>query len=201
MRIAIAIATAAAVMFGPPRLRTVGALAGVGAMVHPLLSIVAIAAWVAVDRARRLNRNRSRSAHDHEHQILAVELVSMGLAAGVPFDVALMHAARHVDAPTGDQIRRELRQVRHVGQGVHREGPVARMFGIAVDSEVSGAAAVEQLGAVADQERRELEAALDRRLQRLPVAMLFPLALLILPGFLLVAVVPAVVGGIARLGI
>jgi pilus assembly protein TadC len=75
------------------------------------------------------------------------------------------------------------------------------MFGIAVDSEVSGAAAVEQLGAVADQERRELEAALDRRLQRLPVAMLFPLALLILPGFLLVAVVPAVVGGIARLGI
>jgi hypothetical protein len=31
--------------------------------------------------------------------------------------------------------------------------------------------------------------------------MLFPLALLILPGFLLVAVAPAVISGIARLGL
>jgi pilus assembly protein TadC len=75
------------------------------------------------------------------------------------------------------------------------------MIRIARSAEASGAALAGQLGALAESELASDEAATEERLARLPIKMLFPLALLILPGFLLVAVAPAVISGIARLGL
>ena len=47
-----------------------------------------------------------------------------------------------------------------------------------------------------EERSRELNAA-----RRLPVKLLFPLALLILPGFLIVTIGPAVLGSLDRLGL
>ena len=47
--------------------------------------------------------------------------------------------------------------------------------------------------------RRDRAADEAARLARLPVKLVFPLALLVLPGFVLMTVGPAVLGGLARL--
>ena len=51
-------------------------------------------------------------------------------------------------------------------------------------------------------EVRADEAAAEReKIERLPVKLLFPLAFLILPGFILVAVVPSIISGISELSL
>jgi pilus assembly protein TadC len=57
------------------------------------------------------------------------------------------------------------------------------------------------LNAVAADRRRAAAAASRERLAKLPVKMLFPLAFLILPGFVLLTVVPPLMSGLSRLGV
>jgi pilus assembly protein TadC len=75
------------------------------------------------------------------------------------------------------------------------------MLRLAHASESSGAKVADQLVSLAENELSLDEASTNERLARLPIKMLFPLALLILPGFLLVTVAPAVVSGISKLGL
>jgi pilus assembly protein TadC len=58
-----------------------------------------------------------------------------------------------------------------------------------------------QLNAMALDRRRAAAAASRERLARLPVKMLFPLAFLILPGFVLLTVVPPLMSGLSKLSL
>ena len=184
---------------GPWRWRCVALACGV--VVDPLVALAALMAVIAGERLTLVSRNRREHHRIREDEILAVELVAAGVEAGVSFDLAVGNAASFVDPDVGFDLRRMLRQARH-GHGPPTAPSVtAEMIRIAIGSEVSGAAISDQLAALAESELASDEAAINERMARLPVKMLFPLALLILPGFLLVAVAPAVIGGIARLGL
>ena len=129
---------------------------------------------------------------------LLAELAALGLTAGLTFSAAVEAATTAVPGELSAEMRRAIRTYRSDG-GSTSDDPglflVARRAlstGAPLLPAVSGYAA-----ALRDTERsRRLTAA-----RRLPVKLLFPLALLILPGFLILTVGPALLGSLERLGL
>jgi tight adherence protein C len=65
----------------------------------------------------------------------------------------------------------------------------------------TGAPLVRSLDVLASSLRQERTRDARERLAKLPIKLLFPLALLILPGFVLMTVGPAVLSGLSRIGL
>lgn len=198
--VGVVIATIGFVRFRPPmRWRCVAF--GIGLAVDPLVAIAAVTCVFAFERFRKLARAKAERVGQRHDEILAVELVAAGVSAGVSFDSAVVAAAGHVDETVAHDMVRWLRLVRHGHQPPDADSVIAEMIRIAHASESSGAKVADQLVSLAENELSLDEASTNERLARLPIKMLFPLALLILPGFLLVTVAPAVVSGISKLGL
>jgi tight adherence protein C len=163
-------------------------------VVNPVLGVgvcLGLLAWAALG-----HRPRSSSSGDDEAAL--AELTALGLSAGLTFSAAANAAASSVSGDASTRLRRALR----VG-GESAANPVdddglmivarrALSTGAPLQPAVSGYATT-----LRNEERsRQLNAA-----RRLPVKLLFPLALLILPGFLILTIGPAVIGSLDRLGV
>jgi hypothetical protein len=153
--------------------------------------VLALVAWIAIKR-------RPRPPGRSDDDAVLAELTALGLSAGLTFTAAASAAAGSVPGETSDRLRRALRNGRARdndaanGQGLMVVANRALMTGAPLQPAVSGYATT-----LRDEERsRELAAA-----RRLPVKLLFPLALLILPGFLILTIGPAVLGSLERLGL
>ncbi|MFV1999761.1 MAG: type II secretion system F family protein [Acidimicrobiia bacterium] len=176
-----------------------GALSAV--FVHPALGL-ALAGFVFViyrGKAILKQRRSKRALIEDEH--LAVDLAALGVTAGLSFDQAAVVAGDRVGGLVATNVRKAVRRAQ---SGLPREihdGPVSVMFSSADRSSHSGAPISVALADLARHGREDLAAEEQERLEKLPVKLLFPLAFLILPGFVLVAVVPAVVSGLGKLGL
>ncbi|MGB9357912.1 MAG: hypothetical protein WCC01_05070 [Acidimicrobiia bacterium] len=168
---------AAVLVVAAPILAAVGILGlGVGAVLRSVL--------------------RPRVGDDDE--ALLAELASLGLSAGLTFTAAVEAATRAVPGEASDRLRRAGRTA------ADRDTVAAGDPGLFVVARRALATGASLLPAVAgyatalrDEERsRRLAAA-----RRLPVKLLFPLALLILPGFLILTIGPALLGSLERLGL
>jgi tight adherence protein C len=175
-------------------------------LVVAVLGIVpaaAVIAFVAMGIAlRRARVKTARSRRDDIGAALAIDVISLGVSAGLPFSSAAELAAATSGGAAGTDIARALRAVPGSSSEVtFRSGALETVFSAATRSAQTGASLGPLLEAVGSDLRDERAAAVRERLSRLPVKLLFPLAFLILPGFVLLAVAPAVVGGLSRLGI
>ncbi|MCJ7781077.1 MAG: hypothetical protein MUQ27_09645 [Acidimicrobiia bacterium] len=143
-------------------------------------------------------RHRTRSSSHNDDEAALAELTALGLSAGLTFSAAANAAATAVPGEASARLHQAIR----VGGGMdagtangqdllvvaHR----ALSTGAPLRAAVSGYATT-----LRNEERsRELMAA-----RRLPVKLLFPLALLILPGFLILTIGPTVLGSLERLGL
>ncbi len=144
--------------------------------------------------ARRRAWGQRRSNDD---RLLLADLAAIGLSAGLTFSGALTAAAEHVSEETARSVRRGLRS----GTGEGAQGAAKELFALADRALVTGAPLLASIDGYAHSLRRDERAAAVERARRLPVKLLFPLALLILPGFLLLTVAPAFLAGIERLGL
>lgn len=175
---------------------------GVVALVQPGLGVVVAVGVGVVAVVARLRRTGGRP--EDGDVVLLADLVVLGLRAGLTLENALRSAAEDVPAPLGDEVRMVLRSVRRLGLGAalaRATGRGERLYRLAAQAAESGAALAPSIEGLAgelrhDQHTRALAAA-----RRLPVRLLLPLALLILPGFVLVVVGPALIGSLARLEI
>jgi pilus assembly protein TadC len=112
-----------------------------------------------------------------------------------------MMTADQLSGPIGDEISQALRSVA-AGQQPSITSPAIRsMFNLAESSERAGMPLAGQLNATALDRRRAVASASRERLAKLPVKMLFPLAFLILPGFVLLTVVPPLMSGLSKLSL
>lgn len=173
-------------------------VAGAGAAL-----LVVVAPFVAVvgllglgSGAIFLATNRPR-ADDNDDALLA-ELAALGLTAGLTFPAAVEAAATAVPGEAADRLRRAGRI-----PGGRDNLPLGDpgLFVVARRALTTGASLLPAVTgyarALRDEERsRRLAAA-----RRLPVKLLFPLALLILPGFLILTIGPAILGSLERLGL
>lgn len=163
-------------------------------VVAPFLAILSLLGLATGAVLRATIRLREPNDDD----AIIAELATLGLTAGLTFPAAVEAAAIAVPGDASDRLRRAGRTTA-VGDDDPAGDPglfvVARRAlatGASLLPSVSGYAA-----ALRDEERsRRLAAA-----RRLPVKLLFPLALLILPGFLILTIGPALLGSLERLGL
>ncbi len=136
-------------------------------------------------------------------QATAISSTALGVGAGLSFVQAASLAADHADPEVAARIRRSLRRAFASGSLDGAAGdvkdPIGRMFRVASHAEETGAPLRTALDALVREVQSERDTNTEERLARLPVKLVIPLALMILPGFVLLAVGPAVVGGLSRL--
>ena len=167
-----------------------------GALVHPLLGVAAATAWL-----HGLRRRRASSQPSSDLQVLAGALV-VGAAAGLSLQASLKGACGVVDSGQRSQVERVLRDGHQIGLGsalAAAEGSAAPLFGRLARTQVTGAPLMATVAAFAAEERANRRALGVEAARKLPVKLTIPLALLVLPGFLLLTAAPAAVGSIQRL--
>lgn len=140
---------------------------------------------------------RAASAAAEAPSITLAELTALGLSAGLGFPAAVRAAADQLPDEPASAVRRRLRTGLPADTPRFAEG----LFALAERVEVTGAPLLPSIDGYARGLRRDARAAAVERARKLPVKLLFPLALLILPGFLLLTVAPAFLAGIDRLGL
>ncbi|MDH3261150.1 MAG: type II secretion system F family protein [Acidimicrobiia bacterium] len=163
------------------------------------VAIVALGWTLAILRVRRVRSGSAslRLGLDHLGQVLYV-----ALSAGLPVAAALEFAVDEVGPVEAAEVRSVLRTARHQGLAVAltgADGASGRLFALLARAQLTGSSAIKAVGSFVDEERNIRRARAAEAAQRLPVKLTVPLALLILPGFILLTIGPTVVATVQRL--
>jgi Flp pilus assembly protein TadB len=189
----------AAVLAGVAVALVVGGWAGVVA--GPLVATGAYRVMSRLEPAA-VRRRRLRIAADLP---LAVDLLVVCLAAGRPISSAAVVVGDAVAGPLGHELRRVGARIELGGDpmsvwaDIGRDaglGPLSRAVVRALDT---GAPVSDSLTGLADDLRRERRAAADEVARRVAVRSAGPLGLCFLPAFVLVGVVPTIIGAFRTL--
>jgi tight adherence protein C len=194
---------------GPSARRLLPAVAAVvvGALVLPLAApLLGLAAW-AVPVVRQ---HRRQDQHRHEVRRAlpeAVDLLRVGIAAGLNVPLAVAAVARRTHGPIGEQLQWALGQVDGgarfadaLDDAADRLGPDARpLLAALAASDRYGAPLAEPLARLADDARIDRRRRAEEIARRIPVRLLFPLVVCVLPAFALLTVAPLIAGGLGSL--
>ena len=161
--------------------------------------LVAVGVYRVISRLEpaAVRRRRLRIAADLP---LAVDLLVVCLGAGRPVSSAVAVVGEAVGGPLGDELRRVGSRIELGGDQLvvwadtGRDAalaPLARAVARALDT---GAPVAESLTHLADDLRRERRAAADVTAHRVAVRSAGPLGLCFLPAFVLVGIVPTIIG-------
>ena len=199
-----------------PRTGPVGPLPVHALPIDPLLagSVVALAIrfpWIAAAlaipvlfgpcrtvRARRFEQRRAVS-----DPLVVARVVQISLAGGLPLSAALALAVGEVGDLVAGELTATLRTARREGMSsamAASPGPLMRpMFGRIALAQASGAPMHEAVAAFLADGRADRRGKALERVRRLPVALMVPLGLLILPGFVVLFVGPIVLHSLVDL--
>lgn len=184
-----------------PRPWAYGLIACGGVLLNPILGVGAVAAFVLVGRWRGIAMKRDVAKRQRHDVLIALDLVSLATTAGLPFHVSVSLASHEIGGILAEDLDRAVTRVNSGLEHAMGPGPFARAFDAAQRSSVTGARLADRLVDLAREIRADEAAAESERIERLPVKLLFPLAFLILPGFVLVAVVPSILSGIGQISL
>jgi tight adherence protein C len=178
--------------------------AAVAFVVAPLAGVAFVAAVPLVRlRRRRTDRLADTGGADSDVVLLS-ELTVLGLGAGLGFRAALRLAAREVHPELRREVFSVIREATRFGGQATLEaagGRATDLYRAAGRASLTGAPLLEIVAALVVEQRAEERARAVAAAKRLPVRMLFPLALLILPGFLVLTVGPTLLSAFDRLAL
>lgn len=167
---------------------------------QPLMGFLLIATVVVGHRAQGLAGRRQRDQRVAAAVPAAVEVVGIVASGGGSIERALSAAAR-LDGPVGASMGRAASRVR-LGLDPDPADPwTGSMFAVIGSARRSGASVGPALAAYARALEDEQHALALERAERMSVRLLVPLALLILPGFVVMTIGPGVVNALARLSL
>lgn len=162
----------------------------------PLVGLGWAGILIRGSRARR-RRDRRQWQPDQLGQVLYI-----ALSAGLPVAAALEFAAGEIDPMPAGEVQSVLRAARRRGLATalaEADGPTRRIFGVLGRAQVTGSSTVQAIAGYVDEDRKQRQALAREAAQRLPVKLTVPLALLILPGFVLLTIGPTVMATVQRL--
>lgn len=200
------VALVGAVMLGPAHARwrfaALGMAATAVAVAMPTLMVVGVLGGTVHAVRSRLRRTRAREFQNTVDLASLCDLTAIALTGGLGLHPALTIAADQVGGDVGAELNALLRRGRVDGIAAvmaTADGTGRRLYRIVGQAAGSGSSLVESVARLADDLQVSLTADELEKVRRLPVAMLFPLTMLILPGFLLLAIAPAIVDAFGRL--
>ena len=132
------------------------------------------------------------------------DLAAICLTGGFNIATSLQIAADATGGTVASELRKALAIARIDGIGeamATARGDGARLYQTVSRASATGGPMLLSVRTLADELWDEHAAAAVEKARRLPVTMLFPLTLLILPGFLLLAIAPAVMDAFSRLSL
>jgi tight adherence protein C len=186
----------------PARTAAAAAACVVLVAVAPLPGLAAAATAAALGARARLRRRRLREEAAGRDVTLLADLVALGLRAGLGLPEALRRAVPLVHPDLAAEVEGVLRAADRSGSEAALAaagGRAARLYRMAARAAATGAPLADAVEGFAVERRHADHARAVEDARRLPVRMLVPLALLILPGFVVLAVGPALLEALARL--
>lgn len=159
------------------------------------------AAGALVPRTLGRARTEKRAAQIRSALPDALDLLAVGVTAGLSLDAAIAHLVEAGDGPLVEELARVLAEVR-VGEGRDRaltrmaeRVPAAEMSTLVrslVQAEHLGVPLADTLRAQADDARRRRATDAEERAGKAPVKMLLPTAVFIFPALFVVVLAPAI---------
>lgn len=160
-----------------------------------MISLALVAAVVAVTYQPRVADPRRKHVAKPDSLQLAL-LLRIGLSSGLSVAGALSMAKSHLDPATAETIRTVARDGLANGltaaMGRH-SGDLSRLFRILADAHVTGAPLVLAVNTFIGDELDRRRAAALHRARILPVRLTLPVALGLLPGFVILGIAPQIV--------
>ena len=181
----------------------IGAVLAWGVITHPQLAVASTVVAFARHRWRRARKATRASRAADTDELLLADLTTLALAAGHTVRSAFAVALPHVHPLLRAELSELLATMDRVGTEpalLAVGGRLGELGRVTAAASASGAPIVPAMAAHAERLRHSRHEAHIARARRLPVRLLLPLALLILPGFVVLAVGPALLQALARLG-
>lgn len=170
----------------------------------PVVGVGLVGATAAlVVRGRIRARRRAASAVTSELAVLA-DVLAIGLTAGMAPAEALLFASQRLESELAAEVETVRRAMARSGAAAVMAaagGTAGRLYLLIGRAMATGAPVLDAVERYGEERRADDRAAREAALRRLPVLLAFPLALLILPGFVLLTVAPALSGALERLGL
>jgi pilus assembly protein TadC len=149
------------------------------------------------------SRLRSRRALVHSAELAEIcDLAAISLTGGLNIATSLRIAAEAAGGPIAGELEKILAIARIDGLQeamATAGGGGVRLYQAVNRAGATGGPMLQSVQALADELWAEHATVAVEKARKLPVAMLLPLTLLILPGFLLLAVAPGVLDALSRL--
>lgn len=151
-------------------------------------------------KARSRRREQSRAEFD---PLVVARVIQVGLAGGLPLTAALSLAVGEVGQLVAGELTATLRTARREGMSSAMATSTASfmrpLFGRIALAQASGAPMHEAVSAYLTDGRAARRGKALEQVRRLPVALMVPLGLLILPGFVVLFVGPIVLNSLMDL--
>ncbi len=174
------------------------ALAAISIRLVVLLVGVSLIAWLV---SQAIGRRRDNRQADRDVAVLARGMyvaVSAGLSVTAAFSVASVGLSKVIE----DEIRALIRAARRDGMALalaEAPGRCGKFFGLLARAQSTGASVADAIAGYVDEQRESHRLEVTEAARRLPVKLTVPLALLILPGFVVLTVGPSVLESARRL--
>ncbi len=169
---------------------------------QPLVGVAGLGAASLVGWRSRLQRRRLAQEAARADVALLAELVGLGLTAGLSLHAALATARRFIGSELTDEVDGVLRRARGSGLAAvlsESAGAGEGLYRMAARAVSTGAPLVAAVDGFVHERLSDERAARLAEARRLPVRLMVPLALLILPGFVLMTLAPALASTLNRL--
>jgi hypothetical protein len=163
----------------------------------------ALAMPVLAGRYRRVSSRRREQTRAEFDPLVVARVVQIALAGGLPLTAALGLAVGEVGQLVAAELTATLRTARREGMAsamATGNGPLMRpLFGRIALAQASGAPMHDAVSAFLADGRAARRGKALEQVRRLPVALMVPLGLLILPGFVVLFVGPIVLNSLVDL--
>jgi Flp pilus assembly protein TadB len=202
---ATAIAIAAAVILSAPRrVRWSPALGGAAGPQPGLSAATSLGAGTAkrLSVAVRARRGAADAVTAEDQQIRCAHLVIVGLSAGLTIHQALQLCVEYGPPASRGGIRRVLRsaQIEGIDAACAQAPPhLDRLFRAIAGAERSGMPLLQLVSSTAEELRQARVGAALARARRLPAQLAGPIALGVLPGFILIVMGPTILTIVDRM--
>lgn len=165
-----------------------------------LVLLVGVSLIVRLVRQVSQRRRADRQA-DRDVAVLARGMY-VAVSAGLSVTAALSVATIGLSTAIDDEVRTLIRAARRDGMALalaEAPGRCGKLFGLLARAQGTGASVADAIAGYVDEQRESHRLEVTEAARRLPIKLTVPLALLILPGFVVLTVGPSVLESARRL--